>query len=189
MSHHAAKSVLDLAIRQIGAQNELLKAIEGQCSPEAFAAYRRAIAECAGTIIFELINPVVAQYPDLNPTEESWIATASRQGELIATRQLTLQTADGQVAVPIRIYQPEGRGGDWRCRYEIAWPDETAALDVAGFDATQALVLALCEVGMRLYDSEHHKSGHLSWEPGRRGYGFPVLRVARDQLDGDDLVF
>jgi hypothetical protein len=108
---------------------------------------------------------------------------------LIATRELKLRTTEGETPVPIRIYQPEERGGHWLCRYEISWPEECSTSVIGGFDAAQALVLALCAIGMELYDSEHHKAGNLSWDPERRGYGFPVLSIARDQLEGDDLNF
>lgn len=44
-------------------------------------------------------------------------------------------------------------------------------------------------IGSRLYMSDGHKEGRLrSGEPGS-GYGFPVLKMMRHELIGDDAQF
>jgi hypothetical protein len=80
MSQRAAKIVLDLVIKQIAEQNEILKAVEGQCTPEEFAEYKRGVAESMGTMIFDIMNPIVARYPELEPTDESWMAAVKKRG-------------------------------------------------------------------------------------------------------------
>ncbi len=105
---------------------------------------------------------------------------------LIASRDLVLKTPDRDITVPVRIFAPEGIDGHWRCRCEIAWPDTPLVDEIYGFDAVQALVLALHYIGMHLYDSEAHASGQLTWPAGPGDYGFPVLSVARDHRQADD---
>lgn len=105
---------------------------------------------------------------------------------LIATRVLKLRSTSGDIDIPIRLFAPEPDGVDWSCRFEIGWPDETLTRAAAGFDAVQALELALKIIGALIYASDHHASGKLMWlEPGK-GYGFPVPRGIRDLLIGHD---
>jgi hypothetical protein len=104
----------------------------------------------------------------------------------IATRTLTLRRTSGDVEIPIRIFAPEQKAGDWSCQFEIAWPDGTWTMAAGGVDAVQALHIALQLVGAQIYASDHHASGKLMWlEPGK-GYGFPVPSSIRDLLVGDD---
>lgn len=108
---------------------------------------------------------------------------------LIATRILKLRDATTDIEIPIRIFAPEEDQGDWKCRYEIEWPEGTRASAAWGFDAVQALYLALQKIGTDLYVSGYHKSGNLMWDKPGNGYGFPVPHNARDWLEGDDAVF
>jgi hypothetical protein len=93
---------------------------------------------------------------------------------------------DGEATVPVRIFAPEAIRGHWRCRCEIDWPGAPWVDQTYGFDAVQALVLALNGIGMELYTSEVHKSGQLTWPAGPGGYGFPVLSDAREHEHSDD---
>jgi hypothetical protein len=56
-------------------------------------------------------------------------------------------------------------------------------------DAFQALHLTLQMIGFRLYVSTYHKFGALVFEKPGNGYGFPVPKIVRDLLIGDDKVF
>ena len=106
---------------------------------------------------------------------------------LIATRTLTLRTADGDKPVPIRIFAPEQKDvRAWSCRYEIDWPDRQKCMDAGGADLVQALEIALKLIGATIYTSTYHQSGNLFFETPGKGYGFPVSPNIRDLLVGDD---
>ncbi len=86
-------------------------------------------------------------------------------------------------------YAPEEAGTVWTCCYEIGWPDGTRKMAATGFDALQAVHLAMQMIGAELYTSSYHEQGQLRWgEPGE-GYGFPVAASIRDLLIGDDKRF
>ena len=55
-----------------------------------------------------------------------------------------------------------------------------------GSDAVQALVHALNMVSVNLYASPQCTAGDLYWDRPAGGFGFPVSRVIRDMLVGDD---
>jgi len=106
---------------------------------------------------------------------------------LIASRILKLRNAEGEKEISIRIFAPEQEKlGAWGCRYEIDWPEGCRTMTSRGFDAMQALVLALHAIGAEIYSSDYHKSGELFWETPGSGYGFPVVPTLRDLLQGDD---
>lgn len=107
----------------------------------------------------------------------------------IATRFLRLRRGGAEVDVPIHIFAPIRDGRAWACRYEIDWPSGKRKRSIAGWDAVQALVLALQAIGAEIYGSEYHASGNLMWEKEGRGYGFPVPHTIRDLLIGDDAGF
>jgi hypothetical protein len=81
---------------------------------------------------------------------------------------------------------PVAQGGGWLCRYEIDWPKGRTASSVGGSDAIQSIVAALQNIGIEIYTSDDHRSGHLTWHGSRQGYGFPVTANVRDLLVGDD---
>ena len=105
---------------------------------------------------------------------------------IIARRVLQLQQDGGSVPVEVRIFAPQPDQSAWSCRYEIDWPDGTRKFAAGGFDAVQALELALKAIGSEIYTSEYHKSKMLMWEKPGQGYGFPVTKNIRDLLEGDD---
>jgi hypothetical protein len=105
---------------------------------------------------------------------------------IIAKRVLKLRGQQGDVEIPIRIFAPQRKDGDWSCQIEIGWPEAKLTRIAVGVDAIQALELALKMIGAQIYASNHHESGMLEWlEPGK-GYGFPVPNGIRDLLVGDD---
>jgi hypothetical protein len=109
---------------------------------------------------------------------------------VIAERILSIRRSDGTVKVPIRIFAPlkSSRGG-WTCRYEIDWPEGLWALDVAGVDAVQAIVLTFHMIGSDIYTSSYHEAGQLFFETPGDGYGFPVPITLRDLLRSADKAF
>ena len=105
---------------------------------------------------------------------------------LIASRELRVMGASGELVVPVRLYRPEQSGQAWSCSCEIDWPDGRSASAAFGLDAVQALTLALQMIGAKIYTSEAHRTQRLRWtEPGQ-GYGFPISDNLRDLLIGDD---
>jgi len=106
---------------------------------------------------------------------------------LMATRVLILRDDGAEIAVPIRIENPEqDSSGAWFCRYEVAWPHGRWSSAGWGVDAVQAVLLTMQKIGTEIYVSEYHKSGRLLWTAPGRGYGFPVPSNLRDLLIGDD---
>lgn len=109
----------------------------------------------------------------------------------IADYALLVAADSGEVPLPIRINRPvPAQQGSWTCRYEIGWPEGMRAIDVAGNDSMQALILAIHMIGAELYTSEYHRTGQLR-DPANPegGYGFPVPNSLRDLLVGSDRRF
>jgi hypothetical protein len=105
---------------------------------------------------------------------------------IIAHRSLKLRQRSTDIDVPVRIYAPESKDGDWTCHYEIGWPEGTRESYAGGIDAIQALHLALQKIGTEIYTSTHHEAKTLRWEKSGDGYGFPVPKNIRDLLEGND---
>jgi hypothetical protein len=105
---------------------------------------------------------------------------------IVASRELTLRSGDGEKTVAIRVFSPTPSGSDWGCRYEIDWPDRQRAFTIHGLDAMQALILALNMIAAEIYASPYHSSGGLFWETPGAGYGFPVPESLKDMAVGED---
>ena len=105
---------------------------------------------------------------------------------LIATRTLKVETADGDIEVPVRLFAPEPAGASHACRYEIDWPEGRHVMAAHGVDSIQSIVLALRMIGAELYASSHHRTGTLAFEKPGEGYGFSVPRTIRNLLIGGD---
>jgi len=105
----------------------------------------------------------------------------------IRTLQVTLPTGEQQVLVTLE--SPEKSGDDWVCSYKIGWPERTKSFFARGFDALQAVHLAMQMVGAELYTSTYHQQGKLRWGKLGEGYGFPVTPSLRYLLIGEDKRF
>ncbi len=108
---------------------------------------------------------------------------------IIATRRLVSRDGGKHVEIPIHIHAPERFSSEWRCSFEIEWPDGHVKRWGAGSDAVQALIIALQMIGSEIYTSRLHESGRLIWLAPNDGYGFPVANIVRDLLVGDDKKF
>ena len=86
----------------------------------------------------------------------------------------------------VTIFQPEGRGKSWTCRYEIGWPEGRTQHFARGIDALQAANLAQKMIGAELYTSSYHTKHQLRWDKAGDGYGFPVPNNIRSLLVGED---
>ena len=70
-------------------------------------------------------------------------------------------------------------GEEFYCPYRITGLGDRKVRGIPGFDAVQALLLALQTVGVDLYASDEGKAGKLSWL-GQRDLGFPLPDIASD---------
>jgi hypothetical protein len=108
---------------------------------------------------------------------------------IIATRTLILDDGARKTEVGVRLHAPEKAKVDWMCRFEIDWPEGKVERWGTGIDAVQALVMALQMIAAEVYASRHHEAGRLMWLERGGGYGFPVTKIMRDVLAGDDRKF
>jgi hypothetical protein len=62
-----------------------------------------------------------------------------------------------------QLHQPiEAPGGEYRCRWELIWPDGSEAGEAPGMDAVQAMLHALRLVHDRLLASKAYQTGEIT---------------------------
>ncbi len=64
-----AQQVSDLMIEFGERLNDSIIAVQEQCSPEEFNAYRLAVAKIMAEMLLEVMNPLYAQHPSIKPPE------------------------------------------------------------------------------------------------------------------------
>jgi hypothetical protein len=69
MSRHAAKIVMELVAKNAAEQDAVLTEIQSLCTEDEFNEYRLMIGKSIGAMLFEIINPIIAKYPELKPSE------------------------------------------------------------------------------------------------------------------------
>jgi hypothetical protein len=69
MSRAAAKIIMDVAIRNAAEQDAVLIEIRPLCTEDEFNEYRRMIGKSMAAMLFEIIHPIVAKYPELKPPQ------------------------------------------------------------------------------------------------------------------------
>jgi hypothetical protein len=69
MSREAAKKILDLMIKQAAEQNQILLELQPTLSQEDFDRYKHMIGNSMGSMLLDVINPIVDMYPELTPSE------------------------------------------------------------------------------------------------------------------------
>lgn len=69
MSRQAAKLLLDVILRHGAEQDAVLADIEKLCTKDEFDRYKRMIGKSMGTMLLDVINPIVGKYPELKPSE------------------------------------------------------------------------------------------------------------------------
>jgi hypothetical protein len=67
MSKEAARRIMDQMVRHGAEQNQVLLDIMPLCSDEDFIAYKRMIGASMGSLLDDVMNPIIAIYPDLCP--------------------------------------------------------------------------------------------------------------------------
>ena len=69
MSREAAKIVMELVTRNAAEQDAVLTEIQSLYIEDEFNEYRLMIGKSIGAMLFEIINPIIAKYPELKPAE------------------------------------------------------------------------------------------------------------------------
>jgi hypothetical protein len=69
MSREAAKIVMELITRNAAEQDAVLTEIQSLYTEDEFNEYRLMIGKSIGAMLFEIINPIIAKYPELKPAE------------------------------------------------------------------------------------------------------------------------
>jgi len=69
MSRDAAKIIMDVAIKHAAEQDAALAQIQSLCTEDEFKEYRGMIGRSMGAVLFEIIFPIVAKYPELKPPQ------------------------------------------------------------------------------------------------------------------------
>ena len=69
MSRDAAKMIMDVAIKNVAEQDAVLIEIQSLCTVDEFSEFRRMIGKSMGAMLFEIVYPIVAKYPELKPAE------------------------------------------------------------------------------------------------------------------------
>jgi hypothetical protein len=67
MSHAVAKTIIDLVLRHVAEQTDILMDLHNGCTDEEYKIYSRMIGRSMGTMLIDVINPIVEKYPDLKP--------------------------------------------------------------------------------------------------------------------------
>jgi len=68
MSQGAAK-IMDVVTKNVAEQDAALIKIQSLCTEDGFNEYRRMIGKSMGAMLFEIINPIVAKYFELKPSQ------------------------------------------------------------------------------------------------------------------------
>lgn len=69
MSKEAAQLVLNVVLRNCAEQDAVLDKIRPLCSQDEFESYRQMIGKSMGSIVLDVVDPIVVKYSDLKPLE------------------------------------------------------------------------------------------------------------------------
>ena len=69
MSREAAKKIIDLVVKHGAEQNAILTEVQSMCAEDEFQKYKQMIAQSMGSMLLDVINPIVEMYPDLKPPQ------------------------------------------------------------------------------------------------------------------------
>jgi hypothetical protein len=67
MSQAAAKIILDVMMRHCAEQDAALIEIQPLCTADEFKQYKLMIGRSMGTMLLDVMNPIVGKYPVLKP--------------------------------------------------------------------------------------------------------------------------
>jgi hypothetical protein len=69
MSREAAKKIIDLMVKHGAEQDAVLAEIRSLCADDEFQRYKRMIGRSMGSMLLDVVNPIVVLYPDLKPAQ------------------------------------------------------------------------------------------------------------------------
>ena len=69
MSQDAAKMIMEVIIKNAAEQDAALIKIQPLCTDNEFSEYRRMIGRSMGAMLTEVMNPIIAKYPELKPPQ------------------------------------------------------------------------------------------------------------------------
>lgn len=81
--------------------------------------------------------------------------------------------------VGCRFFKPEPDGQDYRCRYEIDWPEGAYVGRAYGVDGVQALLLAMQKAHTDLLAARENEGRQIAWLD-MPGLGMPIPRTISD---------
>src|SRR4051812_6481044 len=81
--------------------NESLRAVKERESDEVFKKYRSTVGEIIATTLFQVMNPIYAHYPDLEPVELRRRGRPEKSRPFRATHRLRLP---GKEPVDVMLY-------------------------------------------------------------------------------------
>ena len=85
--------------------DESLRAVEQTEAEEVFKKYRSTVAEILGTTLMQVMNPIYAHYPHLEPMELRSSGRPDKARAFHATHRLQLPGAE---TVELMLYDPAG---------------------------------------------------------------------------------
>jgi hypothetical protein len=69
MSREAARKIIDVMVRQAADQNAALAEVQAICTDAEFQSLKQMIGRSTASMLLDVINPLVAIYPDLKPPQ------------------------------------------------------------------------------------------------------------------------
>jgi hypothetical protein len=60
---------MEVVTKNAAEQDAVLAKIQSLCTEDEFREYRGMIGRSMGAMLFEIINPIVAKYPELKPPQ------------------------------------------------------------------------------------------------------------------------
>jgi hypothetical protein len=80
---------------------------------------------------------------------------------------------EGTAGVVVRFLRPVQDDEDYRCDYQIVWPDRERTFHGFGIDEVQAVLSAMQNAHAELLATAESKAGRLTWL-GERDLGLPL---------------
>lgn len=68
MRRDVAERVVKECLQTNNRLNVLLREVEADCSSDEFKKLKRGVGSVLGSLLIDLLNPVLKEYPDLRPT-------------------------------------------------------------------------------------------------------------------------